>query len=107
MQSIFEPIGHWPDGYWIEQTGKLKLYLTVDVKNQGWYWRSLKTKLGWIRIPQWLMPGSNAWKRITNNRYEFNVEFRMPLLGMLLRYNGTLDALIDLEGGDRPRSFDI
>jgi len=106
MQSIFEPIGQWPKGYWIERSGKLKLYLTVDVIKQGWHWRGLKTKIGWLAIPQWLLPRSKAWKRIkvsqhtkkeNHEQYEFNVEFSLVGFGLLLRYCGTLDASTNLE----------
>jgi len=94
MQSVFEPKGQWPKGYWVEQTGKIKLILTVDIIDQGWYWRGLKTKLGWLTIPQWLLPRSKAWKRIKEEQYEFNVEFSLLGLGLLLRYHGALGAVI-------------
>ena len=32
MRSLFQPVGAWPDGYWLEETGPLQMRLTVDVK---------------------------------------------------------------------------
>jgi len=90
MLSIFEPVDHWPDGYWIEKTGKLKLFLGVEVKDGGWYWKGRKTKFGWLTIPKWLMPRSNAWKCIEGDSYKFHVEFIMPIIGRLFCYKGLL-----------------
>lgn len=44
MQSIFLPVGTLKSGYWLETTGNFKLHLTVDIKDDGWYWRCIKIK---------------------------------------------------------------
>lgn len=36
MRSLFQPVGTWPDGYWLEQTGQVHLRLTVDIVDGGW-----------------------------------------------------------------------
>ncbi|HVE53325.1 MAG TPA: DUF4166 domain-containing protein, partial [Ramlibacter sp.] len=41
MVSLFEPVGHWPGGWWEERTGALRFRLTVDVEDGGWTWRVL------------------------------------------------------------------
>jgi hypothetical protein len=28
-----QPIGQWPDGYWIEDTGPIRLLLTVNIQD--------------------------------------------------------------------------
>ena len=56
MQSLFFPVGQWPDGYWIENNGPVRMALTVDVVDGGWYWRPQKLWLHGVRMPMWLLP---------------------------------------------------
>lgn len=90
LYSRFQPSGSWPDGYWLESTGALTLALAVDIRQGGWYWRPLKAWLHGVRIPLWLLPRTEAYKRIENGRYHFHVGFSLPLLGNLLSYSGAL-----------------
>lgn len=64
--------------------------LTVDVKEGGWYWRCLQMRLFGIRLPLWLFPNSQAFKRIEDGRYRFYVGFTLPWLGTILSYSGAL-----------------
>lgn len=91
LRSTFIPNGHWPDGRWIEKTGAIELALTVDVIEGGWYWRVIGARLRGIRVPLWLIPRSNAYKRIENGRYRFHVAFALPVLGEVIRYSGVLE----------------
>jgi hypothetical protein len=93
MLSVFEPVGTWPDGYWVERTGPFALRLTVDVIDQGWHWRVLGASYRGVPIPRWALPVSRAWKRIEDGRYRFKVEFAMPMLGTVLAYGGMLDVV--------------
>ncbi|MBU1285087.1 MAG: DUF4166 domain-containing protein [Gammaproteobacteria bacterium] len=88
--SRFQPSGSWPNGHWLESTGALKLALAVDVHQGGWYWRPLKAWLHGVRLPLWLLPRTEAYKRIEEGRYQFYVGFSLPLLGNLLSYSGAL-----------------
>lgn len=90
MVSLFEPVGRWPDGHWQERTGALRLLLTVDVRDGGWYWRALGARLHGVRVPVRLLPRSHAGKRVEGDGYRFEVAVIAPLLGPLLRYGGTL-----------------
>lgn len=90
LRSHFQPRGSWPEGYWLESTGALKLALAVDIQQGGWYWRPLKAWLHGVRIPLWLLPRTEAYKRIEDGRYHFHVGFSLPLLGNLLSYSGAL-----------------
>jgi hypothetical protein len=92
MSTVFEPVGTWPNGYWVERTGTARVKLTVDVIDGGWYWRALGITAGGLSLPLWLFPRSSAYKRIDDGKYVFGVEFALPLLGMALRYRGALDA---------------
>jgi hypothetical protein len=92
MVSRFRPVGTWPDGYWLEETGQLRLRLTVDIVEGGWHWRPLGLRWGWVPLPLGLVPRSLAYKRIEGGRYRFEVAFTLPVFGRLLRYGGLLDA---------------
>lgn len=91
--SRFQPFGTWPDGYWIEHTGPVRLRLTVDVIEGGWYWRCLGVHLHGVPLPLWLFPRTTAYKRIEEGRYRFCVRFDLPLLGRVLEYSGALEAV--------------
>jgi hypothetical protein len=92
VKSRFMPMGVWTEGYWVEETGALKMRLTIDVVQGGWEWRPLRASFKGIRLPMWLLPQSKAGKRIINGRYLFNVEFALPILGLMLSYGGQLVA---------------
>ena len=91
MTSVFVPIGRYPNGYWKETTGMVSLELGVDVLQGGWYWVHKSVKLRGVEMPMFMFPKSNAYKRISNGKYEFSVTLTLPILGMLLSYSGLLD----------------
>ena len=90
MQSRFEPVGHWPDGYWLERTGALHIELGVAVINGAWHWQPRAFKLFGVPLPSVFMVSSRASKRVEAGWYVFEVHMSVPLLGMLLRYSGQL-----------------
>jgi hypothetical protein len=92
VESLFVPIGTVKNGYWIETTGSMKMKLTVEIINGGWFWRCLKISLFGIPIPLWFVPKSQAYKIVENGRYVFKVAFTYPLFGSLVSYSGALDA---------------
>lgn len=89
--SVFRPYGRWPEGGWIEDTAVIALLLQVDVIDGGWYWRCVGARRGGLRLPRWLVPRSQAYKRIEDGRYRFGVSFALPLFGDVLAYGGLLD----------------
>jgi hypothetical protein len=92
LRSTFQPRDSWPQGHWLETTGPLSLALAVDIHQGGWYWRPLKAWLHGIPVPLWLLPRTQAHKRIENGQYHFYVGFSLPLLGTLFSYSGALQA---------------
>lgn len=92
MVSAFVPYGHFPDGGWLEHTGPLTLDLGVDTTDGGWRWRLRRARWHGLPVPLALLPHSQAGKQVIDGRYAFAVEFRLPLLGRVLHYAGTLDA---------------
>jgi hypothetical protein len=93
MRSLFVPVGRRPTGYWMERSGPLKMYLTVDIVDGGWYWRCLRLRVKGLRLPVWLFPKSRAYKRIEDGNYRFYVGFSVPLLGTILSYSGLLQPV--------------
>ena len=92
LESRFVPAGVWPDGYWVEETGPVRMRLAVDIVDGGWQWRPLQAHLGKIRLPMWLFPRTSAGKRMVDGQYNFGVDISLPLVGSLLCYEGLLVA---------------
>ena len=90
VESLFKPVGHIGQGYWLERTGPLLMKLTVDINNGGWFWRCLKINFLGLPIPRWIMPKTKAYKIIENSQYRFHVEFSLPIIGSLVSYQGLL-----------------
>ena len=94
VRSIFTPVGNIETGYWLENTGSIQLRLTVDIIAGGWHWRCLSMRFWKIALPQWLMPKTEAYKRIEDDKYRFYVGFSLPCFGTVLSYSGLLDATV-------------
>jgi len=90
FKSVFVPVGHYPDGYWLESTGALRLRLGVSIVNGGWHWQHRGTRLWRMPLPKWLAPRTVAYKEVRNGMYHFHVELVFPLFGRVLSYGGSL-----------------
>ncbi|QSX78648.1 DUF4166 domain-containing protein [Agrilutibacter solisilvae] len=90
--SVFLPVGHFPGGHWIEQTGAIRLQLAVSIQaGGGWCWQLQAARIGPLPLPALLRPRMRACKRIdSSGRYCFEVGVAWPGLGTLLRYEGVL-----------------
>lgn len=89
--SLFKPVGTRRNGHWAEETGPLKMSLTVDIaEDGGWHWRCLSVRFSSVPLPMWLFPQSKAHKAIVGDKYRFHVGFAMPSLGTVLSYGGDL-----------------
>jgi hypothetical protein len=89
-RSLFVPVGQWPTGYWLENTGRLHMKLTVDVINGGWHCYPLALRIGPLWWPAALLPRVHAFKCIEQGRYRFVVAVYFPLLGRVFGYEGLL-----------------
>jgi hypothetical protein len=92
MRSRFHPVGTWPQGYWVETVGALRIALRVDVTDGGWRWQPRRVWVHGMRVPMVLMPQVDASKRIEDGRYVFEVRVTLPMLGLLFAYGGRLQA---------------
>jgi hypothetical protein len=94
LLSTFRPVGRYPDGHWLEDTGPIAFALQVDINDSGgWDWRWVRAWRRGRPLPLWLLPRPSACKRVVDGRYCFHVGFRAPLLGELMAYEGLLDLL--------------
>ncbi|KPV94632.1 MULTISPECIES: DUF4166 domain-containing protein [Pseudoalteromonas] len=92
VESLFVPVGNKKNGFWIETTGPLKMKLTVDIIDNGWFWRCLNVSAFGLPIPLCLIPKCKAYKLIKDEKYIFSVSFSYPFLGNLVSYSGKLNA---------------
>lgn len=97
FDSKFQPVGRFPSGHWLEQSGNLTLALGVEVWDGGWHWQHRSTRLFGLPIPRAVLPTTIASKEIEGELYRFSVEVRAALLGKLLGYSGTLESVSSAE----------
>lgn len=90
FKSVFTPVGHYPDGHWIESSGSLRLRVGVGIVNGGWVWEPRGGQLWGLPIPTWLLGHTSASKQIELGLYQFNVRIDLPLFGNVLAYGGQL-----------------
>lgn len=97
LRSVFQPVGQFPDGHWLEATGPVRMRLGVDLDGGGWRWRLLGLSARGLPLPRFLFPRTDAYKRIERidgeERYRFAVSFSWFPFGELLRYEGALHAV--------------
>ncbi len=93
LRSLFTPVGQWPQGWWVERSGAVRVALRVEIVDGAWHWRPARVWLHGVRIPLWLLPGSTAFKECNGSRYRFYVGLSLPLLGSVLSYEGDLFAV--------------
>jgi hypothetical protein len=95
--SRFTPVGNRDsNGCWIEETGPLRLALTVDIVDGGWSWRALSVSFMRVPLPLSLFPRAQAHKTIVGDRYRFFVGFAVPMLGTVLSYGGDLSLSLSV-----------
>lgn len=90
FDSVFEPVGCYPDGHWVERSGALELRLQVALVEGAWHWRQQRLRVFGVPLPGWLMPRTIASKRAADGNYLFSVAVQVPLLGTVLSYGGSL-----------------
>ena len=91
FNSVFQPVGSYPSGYWLERSSHIALRLGVALRDGGWHWQQRRLALCGIPVPRWLMPTTIASKTVIDGKYVFSVDIRFPLLGSVLAYRGGLD----------------
>lgn len=91
--NIFETFlspGH-REGYLLEKFGPLHFLLECPCSAAGIDMHIRKIRLwGFCPFPLWLGPRVAATERVAGGVYQFDVDVKMPLIGRVIWYKGTL-----------------
>jgi hypothetical protein len=81
----------------IERIGVSESQIEFDVAQGELHYRTkrFRLSLGFLRLPlpAWLGPSVTAWEKADGDRLHIHVEVRLPLLGRLICYEGTLTSI--------------
>ena len=79
----------------VEQLGPLRFHFTLAVQGPELVMLLQAVRLlGLLRCPRWLLPAIVAREKASSGRLHFDVEARMPGLGLLAAYSGHLEIPI-------------
>jgi Domain of unknown function (DUF4166) len=81
----------WCDGILLrEHLGPATLYFQLQFLNQTVQWRLSKISVLGIALPAGLFKGVRAEESVRHGQYYFDVQAKLPWIGMLVRYRGLL-----------------
>lgn len=89
--KAFESTFKKDEDFLVEQMGPLSLYLQPMCEGGRLVYRLIATQIGPIALPRALAPSMNAWESEKDGKYMFEVSVRLPIIGPMIRYSGTLD----------------
>lgn len=79
-----------PEGM-MEKFGPFVFLIGLTVSENKLQYPVMKGWLGPLRLPNWMLPESNAWESEQDGVFHFDVELRAPITkGLLVRYQGYL-----------------
>lgn len=90
--------GRW-DGLLAERFGPMTFGLAVVVAGGCLQLVVRKWSMFGVPMPQFLAPGGHAREHAENERFNFDVEITLPLIGRIVRYRGYLEPVT----AERPR----
>jgi Domain of unknown function (DUF4166) len=79
--------------YLVESMGPLKLYLKATSEKGTLSYNLSHAEYHGITLPKVIAPTLSAAEKEVNSRYFFLVAVSMPIVGLLIRYSGTLDLV--------------
>ena len=87
-----------PTGLLAERMGAMEMRFALAVENGalGYRTRRVALCLGPLRLPlpRWLAPRVTAWEKPgAADQVQVTVESRLPLVGLLISYEGTINRL--------------
>lgn len=89
MRSVMERAG---EGIVEERFGPVAIRMTLVTRPDGLDMVRHSGRLGWLPLPQFLLPTIRAEERADGNRHRFDVEVGLPVIGRLVAYRGYLDV---------------
>ncbi|KAF1686014.1 hypothetical protein B1992_09935 [Pseudoxanthomonas broegbernensis] len=79
------------DGLLVERLGPLQFRFALHTAGGAVYWNAVGARLfGIVPLPARLFAQVRCRERVHEGRYQFLVEATLPLLGLLIRYEGWL-----------------
>lgn len=95
-----------------EKFGPFRLLIALTGHERGCDFRLVRWTLGPIPLPMALAPRLVANERLHNGRHRFLVRISLPLIGLLLGYEGDVETIVPSTQDrhhDRPRTprFDV
>ncbi|MEZ5756766.1 MAG: DUF4166 domain-containing protein [Emcibacteraceae bacterium] len=93
FQTIFKD--HPQPGYVYELFGPLWFEVQCECSEDGIKMIIKKCRL-WnvIPLPFFLLPKTNAMEKVNDDKYHFDVDISMPLIGRIIWYKGHLEKII-------------
>jgi hypothetical protein len=95
-----------------ERFGPFRLSIALTAHARGCDFRLVRWTLGPVPLPMALAPRLVATERVCEGKHRFLVRISLPLIGLLLGYEGDVETLIPRKAAtphDRPRPprFDV
>jgi hypothetical protein len=85
--------GLWAgDGFLCERLGLVTFGFRLEVNDESIVWRVARVRALGIPLPAAWFDGVTACESERDGRYCFDVTARLPLVGWLVRYRGSLDV---------------
>ncbi|WP_163831511.1 DUF4166 domain-containing protein [Spartinivicinus ruber] len=89
MTSNFKIAGE----FLTEQLGPISLLLKLNIKDNKLSYHVVKTSVFGIPIPKVFSPTLTAYEMEYNELYRFHVSISLPIIGLLISYNGDLKLI--------------
>ena len=74
-----------------ERLGPLRFRFSLHVYDEALHWRVQRVRLLGLPLPAGWFDGVHCREYEQDGRYAFQVEAALPLVGMLIRYEGWLE----------------
>jgi hypothetical protein len=81
------------DGLLEERLGPTTFRFALSADRERITWKLVGVRVLGIPVPVAMFSGVSASESTEGGRYRFDVEARLPVVGLLVRYRGTLDAV--------------
>lgn len=75
----------------VERFGPLRFHIALVVADKKLHWVVRGATFLGLPLPRFLVPRGNSYEYESQGRFHFHVEVRLPLIGLVVRYQGWLE----------------
>ena len=75
----------------VERFGPLRFHIALVVAEKKLHWVVRGATFLGLPLPRYLVPGGNSYEYESQGRFHFHVEVCLPLIGLIVRYQGWLE----------------